>query len=38
VAFGRDYERLFSQVRSVNLALNALILIAIFLMVIKPGA
>ena len=38
VAFGRDYERLFAQVRGANLAMNALILIAIFLMVTKPGA
>lgn len=38
VSFGEDYERLFTQVRNVNLALNALILIAIFLMVTKPGA
>jgi uncharacterized membrane protein len=38
VSFGQDYERLFTQVRTVNLALNALILIAIFLMVTKPGA
>ena len=38
VSFGRDYERLFAQVRGATLALNALILIAIFLMVTKPGA
>jgi uncharacterized membrane protein len=38
VAFGEDYEQLFSQVRTVALALNALMLIAIFLMVTKPGA
>lgn len=38
VRFGEDYERLFGQVRSVTLTLNALILIAIFLMVTKPGA
>ncbi|HYM57304.1 MAG TPA: DUF2269 family protein [Solirubrobacteraceae bacterium] len=38
VAFGHDYERLFGQVRTVTLALNALMLIAIFLMVTKPGA
>ena len=38
VRFGQDYDRLFAQVRNVNLALNALILIAIFLMVTKPGA
>jgi uncharacterized membrane protein len=38
VRFGEDYERLFTQVRNVNLALNALVLIAIFLMVTKPGA
>lgn len=38
VAFGEDYERLFSQVRTVTLALNALLLLAIFLMVTKPGA
>ena len=31
-------SRLFAQVRGVTLALNALILIAIFLMVTKPGA
>jgi len=37
VRFGEDYEHLFAQVRNVNLALNALILIAIFLMVTKPG-
>jgi uncharacterized membrane protein len=37
VRFGEDYERLFTQVRNVNLVLNALILIAIFLMVTKPG-
>jgi hypothetical protein len=38
VRFGRDYERLFAQVRGATLALNVLILIAIFLMVTKPGA
>jgi uncharacterized membrane protein len=38
VSFGQDYEHLFTQVRNVTLALNALILIAIFLMVTKPGA
>ena len=38
VSFGRDYERLFAQVRGATLAMNALILIAIFLMVTKPGA
>ena len=38
VSFGRDYESLFGQVRTVNLAINALVLIAIFLMVTKPGA
>ena len=38
VRFGRDYERLFAQVRGATLAINALILIAIFLMVTKPGA
>jgi hypothetical protein len=38
VRFGRDYERLFAQVRGATLGLNALILIAIFLMVTKPGA
>jgi hypothetical protein len=38
VGFGEEYERLFTQVRNVNLVLNALILLAIFLMVIKPGA
>jgi uncharacterized membrane protein len=38
VRFGRDYERLFAQVRGATLAMNALILIAIFLMVTKPGA
>jgi uncharacterized membrane protein len=38
VAFGEDYERLFGQVRTVSFALNALMLIAIFLMVTKPGA
>jgi uncharacterized membrane protein len=38
VSFGRDYERLFAQVRSVTLVMNALILISIFLMVTKPGA
>jgi uncharacterized membrane protein len=37
VSFGQDYERLFAQVRNVNLVLNALVLIAIFLMVTKPG-
>jgi hypothetical protein len=38
VSFARDYERLFAQVRGATLALNALIVIAIFLMVTKPGA
>ncbi len=38
VSFGRDYERLFAQVRGATLALNTLILLAIFLMVTKPGA
>ena len=38
VSFGDDYERMFGQVRNVTLTLNALILIAIFLMVTKPGA
>jgi hypothetical protein len=38
VHFGEDYERMFGQVRNVTLVLNALILIAIFLMVTKPGA
>ena len=38
VSFGRDYELLFAQVRGATLGLNALILIAIFLMVTKPGA
>ena len=37
VRFGEDYERVFGQVRTVTLTLNALILIAIFLMVTKPG-
>ena len=38
VAFGEDYERLFGQARTVTLALNTLMLIAVFLMVTKPGA
>jgi len=38
VSFGQDYDRLFTQVRNVNLVLNVLILLAIFLMVTKPGA
>jgi hypothetical protein len=38
VSFGQDYERLFTQVLNVTLVLNLLILIAIFLMVTKPGA
>jgi hypothetical protein len=37
VRFSREYERLFAQVRGATLGLNALILIAIFLMVTKPG-
>ena len=37
VRFSEDYERGFRQVRNVTLLLNALILIAIFLMVTKPG-
>ena len=37
VRFSEDYERGFRQVRTVTLVLNALILIAIFLMVTKPG-
>jgi len=37
VRFGEDYERVFGQVRIVTLTLNALILLAIFLMVTKPG-
>ena len=37
VRFSREYERLFAQVRGATLAINALILIAIFLMVTKPG-
>ena len=36
--FSREYERLFAQVRGATLGINALILIAIFLMVTKPGA
>ncbi|MDP9294384.1 MAG: hypothetical protein M3O90_08195 [Actinomycetota bacterium] len=38
VVFTIAHERLFSQVRTASLALNALMLIAIFLMVAKPGA
>jgi uncharacterized membrane protein len=38
VRFGSDYQQTFNQVRTVTLALNALILLAIFLMVTKPGA
>jgi uncharacterized membrane protein len=38
VRFGEDYERMFGQVRTVLFTINALILIAIFLMVTKPGA
>ena len=38
VRFGEDYERVFGQVRTATLVLNALILISIFLMVTKPGA
>jgi hypothetical protein len=38
VSFGADYERMFNQVRTVTLTLNGLILLAIFLMVTKPGA
>ena len=38
VRFGEDYERVFGQVRTVTLVLNALILVSIFLMVTKPGA
>jgi len=38
VRFSREYERLFAQVRGATLGINALILIAIFLMVTKPGA
>ena len=37
VRFSDDYERGFRQVRNVTLLLNALVLIAIFLMVTKPG-
>ena len=38
VRFSREYERLFAQVRGATLGINALVLIAIFLMVTKPGA
>jgi hypothetical protein len=34
----RVHEQTFNQVRTVTVTLNALILIAIFLMVTKPGA
>jgi uncharacterized membrane protein len=36
VTFSAEYEQLFSQVRTVILAANALVLLAIFLMVTKP--
>ena len=38
VRFGSDYEQVFNQVRTVTLTLNVLILLALFLMVTKPGA
>ena len=38
VRFGSDYQQIFNQVRTVTLTLNVLILLAIFLMVTKPGA
>jgi Predicted integral membrane protein (DUF2269) len=37
VRFSREYERLFAQVRGATLGIDVLILIAIFLMVTKPG-
>jgi hypothetical protein len=38
VAFGEDYQRLFGRLRTGILAINVLVLIALFLMVTKPGA
>ncbi len=38
VSFSPEYERLARQVLTVGLVANALVLIAIFLMVTKPGA
>jgi len=37
VRFGEDYEQLFGKLRIGILSINALVLIAIFLMVTKPG-
>ena len=36
VSFSAEYEQLFRQVRTVTLVANALVLLAIFLMVTKP--
>jgi uncharacterized membrane protein len=36
VSFSAEYEQLFSQVRTVTLVANALVLLVIFLMVTKP--
>jgi uncharacterized membrane protein len=38
VSWGQDYEQMFGAVRTAALGVNALVLIAIFLMVTKPGA
>ncbi len=38
VRFGPDYEQTFNQVRTATVTLNVLILLALFLMVTKPGA
>jgi uncharacterized membrane protein len=38
VRFGQDYQRLFGTLRAGILAINVLVLIALFLMVTKPGA
>ena len=38
VRFGEDYQQLFGKLRTGILAINVLVLIALFLMVTKPGA
>ena len=38
VRFGEDYQQLFGKLRAGILAINVLVLIALFLMVTKPGA
>jgi uncharacterized membrane protein len=38
VVFGEEYERISKQVETVGMLSSALVLLAVFLMVVKPGA